>query len=128
VAPSVRDDERGARGRTLLTELFGAGWPAPHRVVPNAATDHWLEKDDRGPALNRMLNRLIAPTARFVPTELQIRMARAQRPDSRLLGPASATADGPESLVDAGALYAGETVARIREIRPAAELVSALSP
>ena len=23
---------------TILTELFGAGWPAPHRVVPNEAT------------------------------------------------------------------------------------------
>ena len=25
--------------QTLLTELFGLGWPAPHRVVPNAATE-----------------------------------------------------------------------------------------
>src|SRR5436853_257632 len=24
---------------TLLTELFGLGWLAPHRVLPNAATD-----------------------------------------------------------------------------------------
>jgi NAD(P)H-dependent flavin oxidoreductase YrpB (nitropropane dioxygenase family) len=24
---------------TILTELFGLGWPAPHRVVPNAATE-----------------------------------------------------------------------------------------
>src|SRR3954467_10349338 len=28
---------------TVLTELFGFGWPAPHRVVPNAATDRWLK-------------------------------------------------------------------------------------
>jgi nitronate monooxygenase len=27
---------------TVLTELFGLGWPAPHRVVPNAATERWL--------------------------------------------------------------------------------------
>src|SRR5436189_98037 len=26
---------------TLLTELFGVGWPAPHRVIPNAATERW---------------------------------------------------------------------------------------
>jgi NAD(P)H-dependent flavin oxidoreductase YrpB (nitropropane dioxygenase family) len=114
--------------RTVLTELFGAGWPAPQRVVANAATRHWLKDDDRGPALNRALNRLISPAARFIPPGLQVRMARAQRPNSRLLGPASATADGPDSLLDAGALYAGETVARIREIRPAAELVGALTP
>ncbi|MDX6635755.1 MAG: nitronate monooxygenase, partial [Solirubrobacterales bacterium] len=31
-----------AADETLLTELFGAGWPAPHRVVPNAATERWL--------------------------------------------------------------------------------------
>ncbi len=28
--------------QTTLTDLFGAGWPAPHRVVPNSATEHWL--------------------------------------------------------------------------------------
>src|SRR6266540_2015415 len=30
---------------TLLTEIFGAGWPAPHRVIPNAATERWLAAD-----------------------------------------------------------------------------------
>ena len=30
---------------TLLTELFGLGWPdAPHRVVANAATRRWLRR------------------------------------------------------------------------------------
>src|SRR3954462_7345233 len=65
---------------TILTELFGAGWPAPHRVVPNAATDRWLPgavrplypeegtKDERrevlrGPRLNRVFNHLLAPGA-----------------------------------------------------------------
>ena len=32
---------------TVLTDLFGAGWPAQHRVVPNAATEHWLGTDGR---------------------------------------------------------------------------------
>ncbi|HET9198187.1 MAG TPA: nitronate monooxygenase, partial [Solirubrobacterales bacterium] len=31
-----------AARETLLTDLFGAGWPAPHRVVPNAATERFL--------------------------------------------------------------------------------------
>lgn len=113
---------------TVLTELFGAGWPAPHRVVRNAATEHWLSGDPRGPALNRALNRLLAPGARYVPVALQQRSVRAQRPDSRLLSPITVTDDRPDTLVDAGALYAGETVARIHDIRPAAELVSALTP
>jgi nitronate monooxygenase len=114
--------------RTVLTELFGAGWPAPHRVVPNAATDRWLARDPRGPALNRALNAALAPGARYVPAAAQARMAAAQRPTSRLLGPAAATVDAPASLLDAGALYAGETVARIQDVRPAAELVAALTP
>jgi NAD(P)H-dependent flavin oxidoreductase YrpB (nitropropane dioxygenase family) len=117
-----------AATETMLTELFGAGWPAPHRVVANAATRHWLAGDPRGPALNRALNRLSAPGARFLPVSIQSRLAAAQRPDGRLLTPAGATDDGPLSLVDAGPLYAGETVARIADLRPAADLVRALTP
>jgi len=129
---------------TLLTDLFGAAWPAPHRVVPNAATDHFLgrrsslhrhtgPKDERrellrGPRLNRLLNHLLAPGARYAPAGLQMRMIRAQRPGSRLLSPAGPTDDAPETLVDAGALYAGKTVARIGEIRPAGQLVHDLAP
>jgi nitronate monooxygenase len=30
---------------TILTELFGSGWPAAHRVLPNAATERWLRRD-----------------------------------------------------------------------------------
>lgn len=117
-----------AAKRTLLTELFGAGWPAPHRVIANAATEHWLGADPRGPRSNRVLNRLLAPGARYTPAGLQVRMARAQTAQSRLLTPLGPTDDGPTNLLDAGALYAGETVARIGEVRPAAELVRALTP
>jgi len=113
---------------TILTELFGAGWPAPHRVVANAATDHWLGDDPRGPLLNRTLNRLSAPGARYMPSALPRRIARAQRSTSRLLSPQGPTDDGPARLLDAGPLYAGETVARIDSILPAAELVRALTP
>jgi len=113
---------------TILTELFGAGWPAPHRVVANAATERWLRGNRRGPLLNRALNRLFAPGTRYAPESLQARMIRAQRPGSRLLSPAGPTDDGPETLLDAGALYAGQTVARIVDVRPAAELVRDLTP
>lgn len=114
--------------QTILTELFGAGWPAPHRVVANAATDHWLGDDPRGPRLNRALNRLSGPGARYLPPTLQRKIARAQRPASRLLSPQGPIDDGPATLLDAGPLYAGETVARIDSIRPAAELVRELTP
>ena len=55
-------------------------------------------------------------------------MIRAQHP-----GEPPADADhghrrAKRHLLDAGALYAGQTVARIRDIRPAGELVAALTP
>jgi nitronate monooxygenase len=131
-----------AAEETLLTDLFGAAWPAPHRVVPNAATARWLSrrssfvaleatKDERrvvlrAPSANRGLNRLLAPGARYTPSSLQLRLVLRQRPGSRLLTPAGPTDDGQATLVDAGALYAGETVARIDTVRPAADLVREL--
>jgi NAD(P)H-dependent flavin oxidoreductase YrpB (nitropropane dioxygenase family) len=114
--------------RTILTELFGLGWPAPHRVVPNAATGCWLGSNPRGPVLNRALNRLSAVGTRFIPAGVQLRLARTQRPSSRLLTPIGPTDDGPVSLLDAGPLYAGQTIARIDQVQLAAEIVAALTP
>lgn len=114
---------------TVLTELFGAGWPAPHRVVANAATERWLDAGDpRGPAWMRVLNRVTAPLLARTPPTLQRRVAAAQRPSSPLLGPTAATDDGPPTLVDSGPLYAGESVARIGDVPPAAEVVRDLTP
>jgi len=114
---------------TILTELFGAGWPAaPHRVIANAATERRLAGDPRGPRLNRLLNALTRPGARHMPERLQARIARAQRPGSRLLSPLGPADDGPANLLDAGPLYGGETVARIADVRPAARLVRELAP
>jgi nitronate monooxygenase len=132
-----------AAEETLLTDLFGAAWPATHRVVPNAATERFLDRRssfphlsrgkeerrvlNRAPAANRALNHLLAPGARYAPSALQRQMIRAQRPGSRLLTPAGPTDDGPPNLIEAGPLYAGETVARIGAVLPAAELVRELA-
>jgi nitronate monooxygenase len=114
---------------TVLTELFGLGWPdAPHRVVPNAATRRWLRTDPRSLRWVRTANRLVAPLARRVPVALQDRVISAQRPSQPLLGPQPPTDDGPPNLLDSGPLYAGMNVGAITEIRPAAELVAALTP
>lgn len=117
-----------AASDTVLTELFGAGWPGAHRVIRNPATDRWLRVNPRGPAVLRALHRLTAPTGRYLPASLQGRLARAQRPGSLLLSPQPPTDDGPDTLVDAGPLYAGETVRRIGDVRPAAALVRELTP
>jgi len=124
--PEYRRRLLGAQ-ETILTELFGAGWPAPHRVVANAATERRLAGDPRGPRLNRLLNRLTGTGARYMPAGLQARIARAQRPQSRLLSPLGPIDDGPPNLLDAGPLYAGKSVARIDDVRPAAELVRILA-
>lgn len=125
--PLYRERLVGAR-ETVLTELFGMGWPAPHRVVENAALRRWTRGGARGPAAVRALNRATAPLLGRAPARAQEAMVARQTPGLPLFGPIAPTADRPDSLVEAGALYAGETVARIRDIRPAAELVRELAP
>lgn len=122
---------------TVLTDLFGLSWPAPHRVVANAATERWLGGASpanahanvchRTPPLNGALNRVSALTARWVPARVQRRLILAQRPGGRLLTPQGPADDSPSTLLDAGPLYAGQTVARIGEIRPAAKIVASLA-
>lgn len=134
----LASDESRAHGRykqalttahqTMLTDLFGFGWPAPHRVIANAATRRLLGDAGRTPPLNAALNRVSGLGARYVPARLRARLAAAQRPGGRLLTPLPATDDGAGSLLDAGPLYAGETVARIDRIRPAGALVAELTP
>ncbi len=115
--------------RTLLTELFGLGWAdALHRVVPNAATRRWLGSDPRGPGWIRLANRLASPIVMRVPGGLQDRGLTIQRPALPFLGPPMALDDGPPSLVDSGPLYAGASVTRISDIRPAAQIVNDLAP
>jgi NAD(P)H-dependent flavin oxidoreductase YrpB (nitropropane dioxygenase family) len=113
---------------TVLTELFGAGWPnAPHRVIWNEATERWLNGDARGPAGIRRLHSALSPLIRRLPDSLQLRAAAAQRADRPPLAPFTAATGFPSSLLDAGALYAGETVARIHDLRPAGDLVRELA-
>jgi nitronate monooxygenase len=118
----------GAR-ETVLTELFGAGWPrAPHRVIHNEATHRWLKRKARGPLTIRALNLATAPIARRLPASRQERLTNRQRPDDRLLTPSPPSVGQPDTLVQAGPLYAGETVARIDDILPAAHVVRELIP
>ena len=114
---------------TVLTELFGLGWPdAPHRVIPNAATRRWLDHGPRGPGWIRLVNRLTAPLAVRVPVAVQDRWLATQRPSQPFLAPPMALDDGPPNLLDSGPLYAGANVTRISGIRPAAQIVSNLTP
>lgn len=134
----VMSEESGARTawkqrlmearETVLTELFGLGWPAPHRVLWNEAAERWLRGDRRGPAWVRAANRASAPLLRRVPVSTQVRLAERQSAAVPFLSPLPPAAGAPRGLLDSGPLYAGETVARIHDVRPAAELVARLSP
>jgi NAD(P)H-dependent flavin oxidoreductase YrpB (nitropropane dioxygenase family) len=118
-----------ASDETVLTELFGMGWPhAPHRVMPNAATRRWLTDDPRGPVLVRAVHAATGPASRFAPMAVQMRVARRATSGALDLTP-SAPLDGmPSETLDTHPLYAGETVARISQIRPAAAVVRDLTP
>ena len=114
---------------TILTELFGMGWPhAPHRVLPNEATRKWLRDDPLGPPSVRRLHAVLSPLALRTP-------ARLQRPMlySGSTSPLALSAQTPSNAFSAKALersplYAGQTVARIRDVRSAAQLVRDLTP
>jgi nitronate monooxygenase len=112
---------------TVLTELFGVGWPARHRVVPNRATERWLRSDKRGPRAIRAFNRLTAPAVSRLPSSLQGVWAGAQRPSLPFFSPLAATADRPESLLHSAPLYAGESVRRLDDLPPAGTLTHELA-
>ena len=112
---------------TVLTSLFGVGWPAPHRVIWNEAAERWLDRDGQMPGWLRVLQRTSGPVLGRLPMGASARMAATQTADRPFFGPFAPTADGPSHLLDAGALYAGESVARLHDIRPAADLVRELT-
>jgi nitronate monooxygenase len=64
---------------------------------------------------------------RRLPARVQRTALGRQRPPVPLLAPVPPTDDGPASLLDSGPLYAGTTVARIADVRPAAAIVAALA-
>ncbi|MEO3756827.1 nitronate monooxygenase [Mycobacterium sp. B14F4] len=114
---------------TVLTELFGLGWPhAPHRVIHNAATRRWLGHEDRGPGWIRMVNQTFTGLTTVLPPAAQDRLLRAQPPRLPLLVPQPPTEDEPENLVDWRPLYAGANVGCIADIPTATELVRILTP
>jgi NAD(P)H-dependent flavin oxidoreductase YrpB (nitropropane dioxygenase family) len=113
---------------TVLTELFGLAWAdAPHRVLWNEVTERWLANDPRGPSWVRLANRLSAPLAARTPNRLRGALVRRQRVGIPFLSPAGATDDLPSRLLDVVPLYAGESVARIHDIRPAGQLTRELA-
>lgn len=114
--------------RTLDTLLFSAGWSDRHRVVPNAATERWCARSERGPAAVVALNRALAPAVRALPPSVAAATLRRQRPGVPLFTPAAPLAGMDERLLEAAPLYAGTCAREITSIVPAADAVRDLSP
>src|SRR3954453_8872868 len=113
---------------TLLTELFGVGWPGAHRVLWNEVTERWLARDPRGPRWVRTANKLMAPLAARSPGWLQAQVLARQSVAVPLLTPQVVTVGMPSRLLDVTPLYAGETVTRIHDMGRASEVVIGLAP
>ena len=113
--------------KTFRTTLFGLAWPAPHRVVANAATKRWCHDDGSAklaPRLIKARSRLLAK----LPDRAIMPVLGMQTPGLPVFSPVAPTAGMPESLVDRAALYAGETVLRLTSVISAREAVAELTP
>jgi nitronate monooxygenase len=114
--------------RTLDTELFGFGWPARHRVVPNAATQRWCATHDAGPSLIRALNKPTGPLGGLLPLRTLEILVRLQRPGIPVLSPGPALRDMPAHSIEAAALYAGVVAREIDHVVTAADAVREIVP
>ena len=115
-----------AADRTMVTMLFGVGWPMRHRVAPNAATDRWCTRDDLEAGWVRQIGRATAIAGRLLPLSALDPLTARQRVNMPLFTPALPLAGMPAESVDRTALYAGETLHRIDAVIPAAEAVATL--
>lgn len=114
-----------AADRTFRTMLFGLGWPAPHRVIPNAATERWCHSDGTAKAVPRVIGGGSAFLAKLPATTAALRM---QSPMLPLFTPIAPTVGMPASAVDRTACYAGESALRMTSVTSARDAVLELSP
>ena len=124
--------DRIALGRLALARPGsrepGFGWPARHRVVPNAATDRWCLADGRPRWVARTLMQGSGPLARLAPLDRPGFLAKFQRVAIPLFGPEAPLEGADVRSLESTPLYAGECVQRIGSIPSAEDAVRALAP
>jgi NAD(P)H-dependent flavin oxidoreductase YrpB (nitropropane dioxygenase family) len=114
-----------AADRTFRTTLFGLGWPAPHRVIPNAATERWCHHDGTAKAVPRAVTRGSAILAKLPATTAALKL---QNPRLPMFSPIAPTVGMPASAVDRTACYAGQSALRMTSLTSARQAVADLSP
>ncbi|MGH7269236.1 MAG: NAD(P)H-dependent flavin oxidoreductase, partial [Polyangiaceae bacterium] len=117
-----------AASRTIETTLFGLGWPARHRVLPNAATDRWCLPDGRPRFIARTLMRGSAKLARVAPLDRPGLLPKFQRVAVPLFGPEAPLEGADARSLDTTPLYAGDCARRIGSILAAEDVVRTLAP
>jgi nitronate monooxygenase len=115
-----------AADSTYRTTLFGFGWPVPHRVVPNAATQRWCRSDGTAKRLPELINARSAAVAKLGSLNPNI-IVRTQTPRRPVFSPAAPIKQMPGSWVDRTALYAGESVLRMTSVISARDAVTELA-
>jgi nitronate monooxygenase len=114
--------------QTMVTTLFGLGWPARHRVVPNEATRRWCRRDGTAKRLPSLINAKSAVLTRLAPEDPDDgALLRFQRPGLPIFTPAAPTKGLPGPYIERSALYAGESALRIHSIVSAAEALALLA-
>lgn len=117
-----------AARKTIVTTLFGMGWPAaPHRVVPNAAVERWCDSQGKPKQLVSALNGLSRLGARYAPPQLTLKLALAQRVGRPLFTPAPSVVGMPQDNAAALCDYAGVCVENINSIEAADTVVKELA-
>lgn len=116
-----------AADHTVVTTLFGMGWPAPHRVVPNLALRRWCDESGRPRAGIRALNWLSRFGASLMPLEQAHKIALSQRTGRPLYTPEALVVGMDPQLIEVTAAYAGECVSHITALWPAARVVDELA-
>jgi nitronate monooxygenase len=114
-----------AADKTFRTMLFGLGWPAPHRVIANAATERWCHDDGSAKTAPRWINARSAVLSKLPPAES---ISRIQTPRLPLFSPIAPTVGMPASAVDRTACYAGQSALRMNSVTSARQAVADLAP
>lgn len=120
---------------TVATNLFGLGWRDPHRVIVNEAVKKWCDKNGREPRWVVPIHGMSSIARKLASASSSkgsgggggASMVAKQNLGKPLYTPASLSPEMSADLIEVVALYAGECVDKIGDLRPAAETVTELA-
>ena len=110
---------------TVVTTLYGLGWPEPHRVVKNTAIEKWCDQNGNVPGWLHRFNSSFGFTREILPFKAS--GAKGQRSYIPVLSSAAPDKFMSAELIECTALYSGEKIASISELLSAKEVVETLS-